>query len=284
MKLFIKYSLTYMNVQVKYFKNSTSKLENIIAKLDNQLGLYNQFGKNHSTIPELNEPKLIKEKMEKDANFVSEGKNLKDTKATKESKEPKVLKDSNEQKDIKKPKEEKLKKEENPSVKIIESFNDIDLRVGKVVKIINMEGSENLYHCWVDVGEGTIREIGCGLRKFGVSMEEFTKLPIVVFANLKPKKLANIMSNGMILCCEKVDTKEFELVRPPADSEAGDSVFIEGTLPKEKMADFLSANKFGKAVPLLRSTDKLIASYSGLNLQTTKGYLSVTRLKDCPIS
>ena len=280
MKLILKYSFRYMNVQEKYFKNSTTKLANIIAKLDNQLGLFNQFGKNYSNVPpNLNEPAVIKEK--EAADKVSENKITKDVKSAQDNKESKEIK---EPKESKKPKEEKIKKEENSNIKIIESFNDIDFRVGKVIKIINMEGSENLYHCWVDIGEGTIREIGCGLRKFGVPMEEFTKLPIVVFANLKPKKLANIMSNGMILCCEKVDTKEFELVRPSAYSLAGDSVFIEGTQPRDKMADFISANKFGKAIPLLRSTNNLIASYSGMNLQTTKGYLSVTKLKDCPIS
>ena len=47
----------------------------------------------------------------------------------------------------------------------------------------------------IDLGEGKLREIGSGLRQF-IPIEEMTRegTLCVVFANLKPRKLAHIMS------------------------------------------------------------------------------------------
>lgn len=308
----LKKSLKYIFYKMSsetLFANSLKKLGNIIGKLDNKVGLYSEFGKRYSTEPNFAELQkdLVSKQIKVDAEVkkvdevvapetnpkekeVNKGKTEKEPK--KESKEPKEGK--KEKKEGKKEKEQTDKKDapkeavkqESKEVdlkKLNDNFNDIDFRVGKVVKIQNMEGSENLYHCWVDVGEGNVREIGCGLRKYGVPMEEFTKKPILVFANLKPKKLASIMSNGMILCCSK-DEKEFELIRPHDDSQPGDSVYLEGANPRTAPAEFLSANKFTKAVPLLRSTDDLIASYGGIKLRTEKGFITVPTLKNSPIS
>lgn len=311
----LKKSLKYIFLKMSsetFFTNSLKKLGKIIGKLDTKLGIYSDFGKKYSSEP--NFPELQKDLAKanvsevkgeiKKEDFIStpiipEAKAKEETNdekteklAKKDAKEPKEGK--KEKKEAKKEKEQTEKTEqpkegakqeskESNTKKLQDTFNDIDFRVAKVVKIQNMEGSENLYHCWVDVGEGSIREIGCGLRKYGVPMEEFTKKPILVFANLKPKKLANIMSNGMILCCSK-DEKEFELIRPHDESQPGESVYLEGANPRTSPAEFLSANKFGKAVPLLRSTDDLIASYGGIKLRTEKGFISVPTLKNSPIS
>lgn len=38
--------------------------------------------------------------------------------------------------------------------------------------------------------------------------------PVIVFANLKPRKLADFMSNGMVMANSDVDRKEIKLVAP----------------------------------------------------------------------
>lgn len=50
----------------------------------------------------------------------------------------------------------------------------------------------------------------------------------VVFANLKPRKLAHIMSQGMVMMASNADKTEIELIRPPAGSKIGERVFLEG--------------------------------------------------------
>jgi aminoacyl tRNA synthase complex-interacting multifunctional protein 1 len=50
----------------------------------------------------------------------------------------------------------------------------------------------------------------------------------VVFANLKPRKLADIMSEGMVLCASNSDHTRVELMRPPAGSKVGERVVLEG--------------------------------------------------------
>ncbi len=37
---------------------------------------------------------------------------------------------------------------------------------------------------------------------------------VIVFYNLKPRPLAGVMSNGMVLCSSNADHSEIELLRP----------------------------------------------------------------------
>ena len=41
---------------------------------------------------------------------------------------------------------------------------------------------------------------------------------VVVLCNLKPKKLADYMSHGMVLCAETPDKSHIELLVPPEGS------------------------------------------------------------------
>lgn len=51
---------------------------------------------------------------------------------------------------------------------------------------------------------------------------------VIVFANLKPRKLADIMSNGMIMCASNADKSTIELIRPPEGSKIGERVQLTG--------------------------------------------------------
>ena len=91
-------------------------------------------------------------------------------------------------------------------------YNECDLRIGKVMEICNMENSEDIYCLKVDLGEGTLRDIGTGLRK-KVPSEEIKDTHVIVFANLKPRKLGIFVSNGMILCSHDEKTNQLEILR-----------------------------------------------------------------------
>jgi len=64
---------------------------------------------------------------------------------------------------------------------------------------------------------------------------------VVVVCNLKERKLAEYMSQGMILCAETPDRKTAELLRPPEGSVPGDLVTFPGY--ERKCPDVLPAKK-----------------------------------------
>lgn len=96
-------------------------------------------------------------------------------------------------------------------------YTKCDLRVGRIVECEPHPDSDHLYREKVDVGEGTLRDIGSGLNG-KIPIEEMKKGEVLVWVNLKPKKLADIMSNGMIMCASNEDKSVVELIRPPTGS------------------------------------------------------------------
>ena len=105
------------------------------------------------------------------------------------------------------------------------------MRVGKIVECVPHPESEKLYIEKIDLGEGEgkIRTIVSGLQPY-VTLEEMLADKIIVFANMKPKKLAGIMSEGMVLCASNADHTAVELMRPHNDSAVGERVTLEGSL------------------------------------------------------
>ena len=63
--------------------------------------------------------------------------------------------------------------------------------------------SENLYCEKIDIGEENVREIGSGLQKH-VSIDMMSG-PVLVMSNLKARKLAGFMSNGMVMANSNED-------------------------------------------------------------------------------
>jgi methionine--tRNA ligase beta chain len=82
-----------------------------------------------------------------------------------------------------------------------EDFQKIDLRVAKIIKAEKIEGSEKLLKLEVNLGK-EIRQIIAGIAKF-YKPEDLVGKEIVVVANLEPKKLMGIESQGMLLAAEK---------------------------------------------------------------------------------
>ncbi|HUZ92896.1 MAG TPA: methionine--tRNA ligase subunit beta [Candidatus Paceibacterota bacterium] len=79
----------------------------------------------------------------------------------------------------------------------IDEFRNVDLRVGLVREAVRVEGSEKLLKLQVDLGEET-RQIVSGIAK-AYAPEDIVGKRIVVIANLEPRKLMGLESNGMLL-------------------------------------------------------------------------------------
>jgi len=83
------------------------------------------------------------------------------------------------------------------------SFNDfskLDLRSAKIITVENIEGKDKLYKLTIDLGSEK-RTLVAGLKEF-YSKDELLGKTIIVLANLEPKKLAGIESQGMLLAAE----------------------------------------------------------------------------------
>lgn len=103
----------------------------------------------------------------------------------------------------------------------IDDFVKIDLRVGTIITAVKVEKADKLLHLTVDLGFEK-RTIVSGIAQHFDPL----KLPgqrVVVVANLAPRKMKGIDSNGMILLSENSDGS-LKFASPAADAENGSVV------------------------------------------------------------
>lgn len=80
----------------------------------------------------------------------------------------------------------------------IDDFVKVDLRVAQVISAEPVKGADKLLHLKVDVAEKEPRTIVAGIAK-AYKPESLVGRKIVIVANLQPRKLRGIESNGMIV-------------------------------------------------------------------------------------
>ena len=81
-------------------------------------------------------------------------------------------------------------------------FQKLDLRVGKVISAERVHGSEKLLKLMVDLGaEIGERQIIAGVGKV-YSPEDMVGLEIIIVANLEPRSLMGLESQGMLLAAD----------------------------------------------------------------------------------
>ena len=125
----------------------------------------------------------------------------------------------------------------------------VEIRVGKVLKAWKHPEADSLYVEEVDLGEATgPRTICSGLVKY-VELEElqviqiarkalsastflsrffvsFQNRLVVVLANLKPRNMRGVKSNGMLLAASDASHENVELLNPPEEAEVGERVWF----------------------------------------------------------
>jgi methionyl-tRNA synthetase len=80
-------------------------------------------------------------------------------------------------------------------------FQKIELRVGTVISAQPVQGADKLLHLQVDLGEDQPRSIAAGIAR-SWTPEALTGRQVVVVANLKPRKLRGVVSQGMVLAVQ----------------------------------------------------------------------------------
>ncbi len=80
----------------------------------------------------------------------------------------------------------------------IDDFTKVDLRVGQVVSAEPVKGADKLLHLKIDIGEPEPRTIVAGIAQV-YKPEQMVGRRVVIVANLEPRKLRGILSQGMIV-------------------------------------------------------------------------------------
>ena len=80
----------------------------------------------------------------------------------------------------------------------IDDFGKIDLRVGEVKSAEPVKGADKLLHLKVDIGEPEPRTIVAGIA-LAYKPEQLIGRKVVIVANLQPRKLRGLTSQGMIV-------------------------------------------------------------------------------------
>ncbi len=84
-----------------------------------------------------------------------------------------------------------------------EDFQKLDLRVGKILEADRVKKSKKLIRCLVDLGREK-RQILAGVAEF-LDPEDLIDQQVIVVANLAPRKMLGLESQGMILMAEGPD-------------------------------------------------------------------------------
>ncbi|MBS1826867.1 MAG: methionine--tRNA ligase [Acidobacteria bacterium] len=84
-----------------------------------------------------------------------------------------------------------------PSISI-DDFTKVDLRVGRVLTAEKVKGADKLLHLSVDIGEPQPRSIVAGIA-LAYKPEQLIQRKVVIVANLEPRKLRGLTSQGMIV-------------------------------------------------------------------------------------
>ncbi|NIM46649.1 MAG: tRNA-binding protein [Candidatus Aenigmarchaeota archaeon] len=103
----------------------------------------------------------------------------------------------------------------------IEDFQKIDIRVGKVIEIKDAETKKPMYVLKVDFGESGIKQSIAGIKP-NYEKEELLNKKFIFVINLEPKRIANILSECMILAAEKDD--KVVILQPERDIEIGSKI------------------------------------------------------------
>ena len=105
----------------------------------------------------------------------------------------------------------------------IDAFLPIDLRVGVVRECTRVEGSDKLLRLVVDLGQLGTRNIFSGIGP-SYAPESLLGKHVVVYANLKPRKMRFGVSEGMVLAAGDSDDAITVLELDPQRSRPGDKI------------------------------------------------------------
>ena len=101
----------------------------------------------------------------------------------------------------------------------IDDFFKIDLRVAKIIEVIEIEEADKLVQLKLDLGDLGEKTVFAGIKKYYEPKNLLNKMVICV-NNLKPRNMRFGTSEGMILAASNEDNGVY-LVSPDTDALPG---------------------------------------------------------------
>lgn len=83
----------------------------------------------------------------------------------------------------------------------IDDFGKLEFKIGTVLEASDIEGSDRLLKLSVDLGEETPRQVLSGIKQW-YSPDDLTGKQFVFIANLEPRMMMGLESQGMILAAD----------------------------------------------------------------------------------
>ena len=138
-----------------------------------------------------------------------------------------------------------------------------EVRVGVILDAKPHPESDKLYVETIDLGEGTPRTVLSGLAQH-MTLDQVKGARVVCICNLKPRKMAGIESQAMVLCASDADKSKLAFVEPPAGAAPGDLVTWEGFPGAPETAKKMDKKKAWESIQPCFATDgKGVATYKG---------------------
>ncbi|KAJ1429814.1 tRNA-binding domain [Sesbania bispinosa] len=150
------------------------------------------------------------------------------------------------------------------------SVSLLNIQVGVIRKAWKHPSADSLLVEEIDVGEAKLRQVVSGLAKY-LSPEELTNRRVVLITNVKPGKLRDVMSEGLVLCASNEGPTIVEPLLPPEGAKIGERVSFSGIDGKPE--DVLNPKKkqLEKITPHLFTDDKGVATFKGIPFMTSGG-------------
>jgi methionyl-tRNA synthetase len=101
-------------------------------------------------------------------------------------------------------------------------WEKIDLRVGEIEKVEDIQGADKLYKLTINIGKEN-RTVCAGIKQH-YSKDDLKGKKIILFTNLKPRLMRGIESQGMLLAAVSEDEKQVVLISPSEQIANGSKV------------------------------------------------------------
>ncbi|WP_071131089.1 methionine--tRNA ligase [Enterococcus timonensis] len=101
-----------------------------------------------------------------------------------------------------------------------EEFDKVELKVAEIIAVDKVKGADKLLQFRLSAGDNQDRQILSGVAEFYPDFEKLIGQKVVIVANLKPRKIRGLISQGMILSAESADGK-LEIVQAPQNMPNG---------------------------------------------------------------
>ncbi|XP_044462684.1 aminoacyl tRNA synthase complex-interacting multifunctional protein 1 isoform X3 [Mangifera indica] len=158
------------------------------------------------------------------------------------------------------------------------SVSLLNIQVGLIRKAWKHPSADSLLVEEIDIGEAKVRQVVSGLAKY-CNPDELTNRRVVLITNVKPGKLRDVMSEGLVLCASNEDHTVVEPLLPPGGAKPGERVSFSGIDGKPE--DVLNPKKkqLEKITPHLFTDEKGVATFKGIPFMTSAGPCTSSILK-----